>query len=109
VLRDIDLVLDTIGDDTPHRSLAVLRPGGHLVTAAAESDTDLSEKAKAAGLRFSGIAVDQDPVALHRLLELVEQGALRVRVQGTFSFENAAEAHRILDDGHVQGKLVLTA
>ncbi|CAM5455688.1 NADPH:quinone reductase OS=Streptomyces antimycoticus OX=68175 GN=qor_2 PE=3 SV=1 [Streptomyces antimycoticus] len=39
--RDIDLVLDTIGGDTVERSLGVLRPGGHLVTAVAEEDTEL--------------------------------------------------------------------
>lgn len=35
-VRDIDVVLDTIGGDTVERSLDVLRPGGHLVTAVAE-------------------------------------------------------------------------
>ncbi|SEE21527.1 NADPH:quinone reductase [Streptomyces sp. 2224.1] len=107
-VRDIDVVLDTIGGDTVERSLEVLRPGGHLVTAVAEGDAELAANYRAAGMRFSGIAVDPDPVALRGLVELVEQGKLRVHVQETFPFERVADAHRMLDGGHLQGKLVLT-
>ncbi|MGW3129836.1 NADP-dependent oxidoreductase [Streptomyces sp. NPDC001076] len=107
-VRDIDVVLDTIGGDTAERSLQVLRPGGHLVTAVAEEDTELIAKYEAAGMRFSGIGVDPDPVALRGLVDLVEQGRLRVHVQETFPFERVADAHRLLDGGHLQGKLVLT-
>ncbi|MFJ5842896.1 NADP-dependent oxidoreductase [Streptomyces shenzhenensis] len=107
-VRDIDVVLDTIGGDTVERSLEVLRPGGHLVTAVAEEASGLAAKYEAAGMRFSGIAVDPDPVALRGLVQLVEQGRLRVHVQETFPFERVADAHRMLDGGHLQGKLVLT-
>ncbi|MFD2473637.1 NADP-dependent oxidoreductase [Amycolatopsis silviterrae] len=108
VVRDIDLVLDTVGGDTAERSLGVLRPGGHLVTAVADEDTDLIGKFEAAGMRFSGIGVDPDPIALRGLVELAEQGKLRVHVQATFPFERVADAHRLLDGGHLQGKVVLT-
>jgi NADPH:quinone reductase-like Zn-dependent oxidoreductase len=77
-VRDIDVVPDTIGCDTVERSLNVLRPGGRLVTAVAESDTELIAKFETVGMRFSGIAVDPGPVALRGLVELVEQGRLRV-------------------------------
>ena len=107
-VRDIDVVLDTIGGDTAERSLEVLRTGGHLVTAVAEEDAKLIARYEAAGMRFSGIAVDPDPVALRGLVELVERGLLRVHVQETFPFERVADAHRLLDAGHLQGKLVLT-
>ncbi|MEN2421090.1 NADP-dependent oxidoreductase [Streptomyces rimosus] len=107
-VRDVDVVLDTIGGDTAERSLEVLRPGGHLVTAVADEDSKLIAKYEAAGMRFSSIAVDPDPVALRGLVALVEQGRLRVHVQETFPFERVADAHRLLDGGHLQGKLVLT-
>ena len=73
VVSNVDVVLDTLGGDTASRSLEVLRPGGHLVTAVAEEDTDLIAKFEAAGRRFSGIAVDPDPIALRGLVELVER------------------------------------
>ncbi|WP_033289058.1 NADP-dependent oxidoreductase [Amycolatopsis jejuensis] len=105
---DVDLVLDTLGGNTAERSLAVLRPGGHLVTAVADEDTALIARFEAAGMRFSGIAVDPDPVALRGLADLVEEGKLRVHVQETFPFDRIADAHHVLDGGHLQGKLVLT-
>jgi NADPH:quinone reductase-like Zn-dependent oxidoreductase len=108
VVRDVDVVLDTIGGDTVERSLGVLRPGGHLVTAVAEEDSELVAKYEAAGLRFSGIAVEPDPVALRGLVGLVDQGKLRVHVQETFPFDRIADAHRLLDGGHLRGKVVLT-
>ncbi|MEU3964609.1 NADP-dependent oxidoreductase [Streptomyces buecherae] len=107
-VRDVDVVLDTIGGETVERSIEVLRPGGHLVTAVAEDDAGLVATYEAAGMRFSGIAVDPDPVALRALVALVEQGRLRVHVQETFPFERVVDAHRMLDGGHLQGKLVLT-
>ncbi|MFK8849788.1 NADP-dependent oxidoreductase [Streptomyces sp. Ac-502] len=107
-VSDIDVVLDTLGGDTAERSLGVLRPGGRLVTAVAEQNARLIAASEAAGMRFSGIAVDPDPVALRGLVALVEQGRLRVHVQETFPFERVADAHRLLDGGHLQGKLVLT-
>ncbi|GAA3725388.1 NADP-dependent oxidoreductase [Streptomyces tremellae] len=106
--RGMDLVLDTLGGDTAERSLGVLRPGGHLVTAVAEEDAELAAAYEAAGMRFSGIAVDPDPVALRGLVALVEEGRLRVHVQEAFPFERVADAHRLLDAGHLKGKLVLT-
>lgn len=108
VVRDIDVVLDTLGGDAAERSLEVLRPGGHLVTAVADEDTVLAAKFEAAGKRFSGIGVDPDPVALRGLVELVEQGKLRVHVQETFPFERIADAHRLIERGHLRGKVVLT-
>lgn len=78
------------------------------MTAVAEEDFELAGQFEAAGMRFSGIAVDPDPVALRGLAGLVERGRLRVHVQETFPFEHAADAHRLLDGGHLQGKLVLT-
>jgi NADPH:quinone reductase-like Zn-dependent oxidoreductase len=108
VVRDVDVVLDTIGGDTARRSLGVLRPGGHLVTAVADEDAELIATFEAAGLRFSGVAVDPDPAAMRGLVDLVEQSRLRVHVQETFPFERVTDAHRLLDEGHLAGKLVLT-
>ncbi|HEX7302073.1 NADP-dependent oxidoreductase [Lentzea sp.] len=107
-VRDVDVVLDTIGGDTVERSLGVLRRGGHLVTAVAESEPGLAARFESAGLRFSGVAVDPDPVGLRGLAALAEQGELRVHVQETFPFDRIVAAHRVLDAGHLKGKVVLT-
>jgi NADPH:quinone reductase-like Zn-dependent oxidoreductase len=45
---------------------------------------------------------------LDRLRELVEQGALTLRVARTFPADQAPEAHRLLERGGTRGRLVLT-
>ncbi|MCA1689309.1 MAG: zinc-binding dehydrogenase, partial [Actinobacteria bacterium] len=46
--------------------------------------------------------------ALDEAAGLHEQGRFTMPVARTFSFEQAAEAHRLSEDGHVRGKLVFT-
>jgi NADPH:quinone reductase-like Zn-dependent oxidoreductase len=45
---------------------------------------------------------------LDDLRRLVEDGALTLRVAGTFPAEEAPEAHRLLEAGGVRGRLVIT-
>lgn len=46
--------------------------------------------------------------ALDQLRQLVEDGAITLRVARTFPAEQAAEAHRLFEAGGVRGRLVLT-
>ncbi|WP_433684653.1 NADP-dependent oxidoreductase [Nocardia sp. CA-119907] len=109
VVRDVDVVLETIGDGTAERSLSTLRKGGILVTAVEKASTALPKLAAAAGVRFAGISVEPDVVGLEALTQLVESGKLHPYVQQTMPFENAAKAHELVEQGNVQGKIVLTA
>jgi NADPH:quinone reductase-like Zn-dependent oxidoreductase len=43
------------------------------------------------------------------LVDLVAAGTFRVEVQQTFPLAEAVKAHRLLEGGHVRGKVVLTA
>ena len=52
--------------------------------------------------------IAEDRAALDGLRQLVEDGAVTLRVAQTFPAEQAAEAHRMLEGGGVRGRLVLT-
>ncbi|SOC46758.1 NADPH:quinone reductase [Blastococcus aggregatus] len=52
--------------------------------------------------------IAEDRAALDGLRQLVEDGAVTLRVAQTFPAEQAAEAHRMLEAGGVRGRLVLT-
>jgi NADPH:quinone reductase-like Zn-dependent oxidoreductase len=54
------------------------------------------------------VFVRPDGEQLEALGGLVENGRLRVEVTHEFPLEQAAEAHRLLERGHVRGKIVLT-
>ncbi|SDF31590.1 NADPH:quinone reductase [Blastococcus fimeti] len=52
--------------------------------------------------------IAEDRAALDGLRQLVEDGAVTLRVARAFPAEEAAEAHRLLEAGGVRGRLVLT-
>ena len=60
------------------------------------------------GVRFTGGGEGERRFdALGTAATLYEQGKLSVPIAETFPLEQAARAHRISQDGHVQGKLVI--
>ncbi|MFJ7202534.1 NADP-dependent oxidoreductase [Streptomyces sp. NPDC098789] len=104
VVRDVDVVLDTIGGDYGRRSLEVLRPGGHLVTIAGAEGFD----AEAAGVRLSVLLVEPDRQGLIALAALAEEGALRPLIDTVFPLAEAAKAHELGELGRTTGKIVLS-
>ena len=52
--------------------------------------------------------MDEEREALDGLRQLVEDGALTLRVAKTFPAEQGAEAHRMLEGGGVRGRVVIT-
>jgi NADPH:quinone reductase-like Zn-dependent oxidoreductase len=87
--------------------LRTLRPGGVLVSAVGSPDAKLAEQAGSAGVRFAKLMVEPDHVGLEALADLVDDGRLVVHLERTFPFDNAAEAHRLIEGGHTTGKVVL--
>ncbi|MFD5230146.1 NADP-dependent oxidoreductase [Streptomyces qaidamensis] len=106
-VKDVDVVLDTIGGDNALRSLRVLRPGGVLVSILPGGSDDLYEEAGRLGVRALRMLVDADRSGMEAIAELVGAGKLRATIAGTFPLAEAAEAHALGDTGRTTGKLVL--
>lgn len=104
VACDIDLVLDLVGGETQHRSWAVLKRGGMLVTAC---DQPIAERAHAAGARALRVSVRPDGGQLSEIGKVIDAGRLRVHVSETFPLAEAARAHACIQTRHTRGKLVL--
>jgi NADPH:quinone reductase-like Zn-dependent oxidoreductase len=107
-VKDVDVVLDTIGGDTSTRSLRVVRPGGLVVSILPLGSNDFPEEAERLGVRALRMLVDASHSGMAAIAELVEAGKLRPTIAGTFPLADAAEAHRLGDTGRTTGKLVLT-
>lgn len=107
-VKDVDVVLDTLGGDTSTNSLRVLRPGGIVVSILPVGSKDFDEEAERLGVRALRMLVDASHSGLKAIAELVESGKLRPTIAGTFPLADAAEAHRLGDTGRTTGKLVLT-
>lgn len=108
VVKDADVVLETVGGGYGERSIATLRPGGLLVTIVDRLNRELAQKAAEAGRRFAGLTVEPDHGGLEALAALTEAGKLRVHVEKAFPLEQAADAHRFLVEAKPRGKIVLT-
>lgn len=103
----LDLVLDLIGGDTGKRSLHTLSEHGVLVTIPTVTADDIVSEAEKKGLKAHGMTVQPDVFQLEEILELIEDGDVKVHVDGVFPLSDAAAAHKLLEGGHVRGKLVL--
>ncbi|MGC4972620.1 NADP-dependent oxidoreductase [Streptomyces sp. DT199] len=106
-VKDVDVVLDTIGGDNSLHSLRVLRPGGVLVSILPGGSDDLYEEAERLGVRALRMLVDADRSGMEAITDLIETGKLRATIAGTFPLAEAAEAHTLGDTGRTTGKLVL--
>ncbi|WP_210603060.1 NADP-dependent oxidoreductase [Brevibacterium oceani] len=107
-VRDVDAVLDTIGGDTAMRSLHTLHKGGSLVSLIPVGSDDLLREADQLGVRALRMLVDSSRSTLEIISGLVDDGALRATIAGTFPLTEAAEAHREGETNRTTGKLVLT-
>ncbi len=105
------MVLDPISFDSAARarSLAVLRPGGTLVSIL-PVPVDAAELAAIAerGIRYESLLVEADHAGMQAIADLVETGALRAHIEATFPLAEAAKAHALGETGRTTGKIVLT-
>ena len=107
VVRDVDVVLDTIGGDTFLRSIDVLRDGGTMVSIAFFDDPP-SERIERKHLQVRQLSMRPDRTRLETLVSMTSKGALRPVIGHRSSLTEAADAiHRSMN-GHNQGNIVVT-
>ena len=104
IVRDVDVVLDTIGGPVQEASWSVLKPGGILVSIIA---TPSEEKASALGVRSAFLFIGPNPAILMQLAALVDSGKLRPLVGAEFALKDIAKAHAFSQSGHAVGKIAL--
>lgn len=106
-VKDVAVVIDTLGGETLARSFAVLAPGGVLVSSAAPPDP---EEAARRGVRAVFFLVDVTAAGLGRLTRLFDAGSLATNVGEVLALDAAREAHAMLEGKpHRRGKIVLAA
>jgi enoyl reductase len=101
VAQGADAALVAVGGEAPiTSSLANVRQKERIVTIVYDPAADRN------GVRHIGSQRSRE--RLQSLLSLWEDGRLAVHVSATLPLAQATEAHRLIETGHVRGKVVLT-
>jgi NADPH2:quinone reductase len=102
---EVAMVADLVGGGLLNRSLELLADGGRAASIV-ELSGDL-EEAVDRNVALHGVLVRPGSATLERLAALVEAGTLRPVVDAVHDLADAAAAHRRVETGHGQGKVVL--
>ncbi|HVU24197.1 MAG TPA: NADP-dependent oxidoreductase, partial [Opitutus sp.] len=98
----VDFVFDGVGGDTLARSWRMLRPGGRLVTIAAQSAAEASARDREAFL-----LVQADQAQLTEIARRIDAGKLQAVVEAVYPLVNAREAYARARRGGMRGKIAL--
>jgi len=104
VLKDLDVVFDTIGGDTQLKSLQVLKPGGILVSTVGINDPDA---VKAKGIIGKAYMAQSVPANLEQLADLADAGKIKPIISEVLPLEEVRKAHETIEKGHTKGKIVI--
>jgi NADPH:quinone reductase-like Zn-dependent oxidoreductase len=104
LLKDYDVVYDTVGGETTTKSFAVLKNGGVLVSMASQPDQDLAKQKD-----ITAISQQTKPTAdkLQKIADQIDNGAIKINVDKAFPLDQAADALEYLQNGHPRGKVVI--
>ena len=97
----VDATFDAAGKGGLEDAIALTGGSERVITLA-------DERAAEVGVRFSTATPDRAPDAVELGMRLLASGELRLRSQHALPMSQAADAHRMLEDGHVHDKLLLT-
>ncbi|MGE1173286.1 NADP-dependent oxidoreductase [Pseudomonas sp. BW7P1] len=129
VLRDYDLVLNSLGADVLEKSLAVLKPGGQLISISGPPTVQFAReqglswplqqvmrllslgirrKARKQDVRYAFVFMRANGAQLQQITALVEDGIIKPVVDRSFPFESTAEALKYVEQGRAKGKVVVS-
>jgi NADPH:quinone reductase-like Zn-dependent oxidoreductase len=106
VIRDVDLVIDSIGGPTTSRFLTTLKRGGALFPIFGLGASG-GEEAGKLGVTVSTTQVRSSGAQLAEVGRLLNDGTIRVVIDSTFPLADASKAHERAAHGHIRGKIVL--
>jgi NADPH:quinone reductase-like Zn-dependent oxidoreductase len=104
LVKDADVVFDTVGGQTTETLIPTVREGGTLVLIAAAPP---EAEAAARGFRAELLSMTTNAEQLAKIAELVAAGEVKVEIADVFPLADVAKAHELSEAGHTRGKLIL--
>ena len=128
VLRDHDVVLNSLDGKTLEKSLRVLKAGGKLISISGPPDPEFGKditapafvrmvmrllssgvrrRAHARGIDYSFLFMKANGSQLREIARLIDAGAIRPVIDRVFPFESTNDALACVDAGRAKGKVVI--
>ncbi|PUB43447.1 NADP-dependent oxidoreductase [Pseudomonas sp. GV047] len=128
VLRDYDVVLNSLGPAELEKSLRILKPGGQLISISGPPTAEFAReqklswglgwimrllssgirrKARRQGIDYGFVFMRASGAQLQKITALVESGAITPVIDRTFPLEATAEALSYVERGRAKGKVVI--
>ncbi|HJU39023.1 MAG TPA: NADP-dependent oxidoreductase [Tahibacter sp.] len=128
VVRDCDVVLNSLDAKTLGKSVQVLKPGGKLISISGPPDPAFAKtlgagralefvmrllsfrirrQATRRGVDYAFLFMRADGEQLRQVASLVEAGVIRPVVDRVFPFESTAQAIAYVEKGRTRGKVVV--
>ncbi|WP_034434151.1 NADP-dependent oxidoreductase [Candidatus Contendibacter odensensis] len=104
IVKEVDVVFDTVGGDTQDRSWQVLKPGGILVSVI---NPPPEETAAKHGVRSAFVFVQPSGQQLTAIARLIDAGRMKPIIHTVLPLSDARQAQVISQGGHARGKIVL--
>jgi NADPH:quinone reductase-like Zn-dependent oxidoreductase len=103
VLKDIDVVIDTVGADLLERSLQVIRPGGIFVTVAGRPAEDAGRAQNVRAVAAGRASTEH----LKEASELIKAKLIKPVVGRVFPLVEARQAQELSETRHGRGRILL--
>lgn len=105
VVKEVDVVFDTVGGETQARAFQTLKKGGFLATSAG---TPSEEKAKEFGVEAEFVFCKPNAQQLAEINRLIEDGKVKIHIETILPLAEVKKAHELSESGRTRGKIVMT-
>lgn len=107
VVQEVDIVLDSLGEENSLKSLKAMKEGGILVSILGGAKEAVQQKAKERKIEAKNHLVHSSGEDMTKLAELLGEGKLKSHVSHTFAFKDMAAAHQQVETRKTRGKVVV--
>lgn len=106
VVKDIDLVVDSVGGETEDRSWSVLKPGGILVALTQQPSETKAKEHKITAKFNTKFPTRKD---VETISQLIADGTILAEIDSVYPLSEVQEAHKRSEARHGRGRILLKA
>ena len=104
IVKDVDVVFDTLGGEIQEKSWKILKKNGILVSIVKQPN---SESAQKYNVRYGYVFIKPDAEALTELVKMIDGGKIKPVVKTVLTLDEIKKAHDLSQSGRAKGKIII--